>query len=293
MSPPLRGPARGPVRRTLPSSRASAGVGQAGGDAAGRHGIARILSKRGLCSRSEAAEWVRAGRVRIGARLVRDPEFPVAADRDDILVDGVPLAAPAPLYVMLNKPRGLVTTARDERGRDTVYRCFDGAERHGAPLPWLAPVGRLDRASEGLLLFCNDPGWAARITDPATGPRKTYRVQVDRIPTDDVLAALRIGTEVEIERRRVHIAAADARLLRTGTRNAWLEIALDEGRNRQIRRLLEAFDLGTLRLIRVAIGGLALGDLAKGEWRVLSAEDHAHLQRAPAEAPEPPSARRG
>lgn len=278
---PVRGPARGPARRAAPSSRASAAAGEAGSAAAGRHGIARILSKRGLCSRSEAAEWVRAGRVRIGARVVRDPEFPVAADRDDILVDGVPLAAPAPLYLMLNKPRGLVTTARDERGRDTVYRCFGDATHEGAPLPWLAPVGRLDRASEGLLLFSNDPAWAARITDPATGPRKTYRVQVDRIPTDAHLAALRAGTEVEIEGRRVHIAAADARLLRVGTRNAWLEIALDEGRNRQIRRLLEAFDLATLRLIRVAIGGLALGDLAKGEWRALSAEDHVRLQQAP------------
>ncbi len=275
------------VRRPASAPGAPDAAKKRPAEAAGkRHGIARILSKRGLCSRTEAAEWVRAGRVRLGARVVRDPEFPVAPGRDDILVDGVPLAASAPLYLMLNKPRGLVTTARDERGRDTVYRCFDGATLDGAPLPWLAPVGRLDQASEGLLLFSNDPAWAARITDPATGPCKTYRVQVDRIPSPDELAALRAGTHVEIEGRRVQIAAAQAGLLRAGTRNAWLEIVLDEGRNRQIRRLLQAFDLATLRLIRVAVGGLVLGDLAKGAWRVLSAEDLARLQRTPACAAE-------
>ena len=234
-----------------------------------RHGIARVLSKRGVCSRTQAAEWVRAGRVSVGGRVVRDPEFPTALDRDDIRVDGEPLRATAPLILMLNKPRGLVTTASDERGRDTVYRCFDGATRDGAPLPWIAPVGRLDKASEGLLLFSSDPAWAARITDPATGPSKTYHVQVDRIPDEGLLVALVSGAVINGER----LSAVSARLLRAGERNAWLEIVLDEGRNRQIRRLLEAFDIGTLRLLRVAIGGLVLGSLAKGAWRVLEAED--------------------
>ncbi len=234
-----------------------------------RHGIARVLSKRGVCSRTQAAEWVRAGRVSVGGRVVRDPEFPTALDRDDIRVDGEPLRTTAPLILMLNKPRGLVTTASDERGRDTVYRCFDGATRDGAPLPWIAPVGRLDKASEGLLLFSSDPAWAARITDPATGPSKTYHVQVDRIPDEGLLAALVSGAMIDGER----LSAVSARLLRAGERNAWLEIVLDEGRNRQIRRLLEAFDIGTLRLLRVAIGGLVLGSLAKGAWRMLEAED--------------------
>lgn len=234
-----------------------------------RHGIARVLSKRGVCSRTQAAEWVRAGRVSVGGRVVRDPEFPTALDRDDIRVDGEPLRTTAPLILMLNKPRGLVTTASDERGRDTVYRCFDGATRDGAPLPWIAPVGRLDKASEGLLLFSSDPAWAARITDPATGPSKTYHVQVDRIPDEGLLAALVSGAVIDGER----LSAVSARLLRAGERNAWLEIVLNEGRNRQIRRLLKAFDIGTLRLLRVAIGGLVLGSLAKGAWRMLEAED--------------------
>jgi len=225
-----------------------------------RHGLARILSKRGVCSRTEAARWIVAGRVSVAGRVVRDPEHPTAPDAA-IQVDGQPIAAAAPTYLALNKPRGLVTTVRDEQGRDTVYRCFDGAG-----LPWLAPVGRLDKASEGLLLFTNDPAWAARVTDPATGPDKTYHVQVDAIPTTEVLVALVAGMECDGE----FLRARSATLLRSGERHAWLEIALEEGRNRQIRRLLAAFDLGVLRLVRVAIGDVALGTLAKGAWRPLT-----------------------
>ena len=214
-----------------------------GGARGPRHGIARVLSKRGVCSRTQATEWVRAGRVSVGGRVVRDPEFPTFLERDDIRVDGQPLRRAAPRVLMLNKPRGLVTSASDERGRDTVYRCFDGATLDGAPLPWIAPVGRLDKASEGLLLFSSDPAWAARITDPATGPCKTYHVQVDRIPDELLLAALRAGVDLGGER----LSAVSARLLRAGERNAWLEIVLDEGRNRQIRRLLDAFDIAAGR----------------------------------------------
>ncbi|HRQ64899.1 MAG TPA: pseudouridine synthase [Xanthomonadaceae bacterium] len=228
-----------------------------------RHGLARVLSKLGVCSRSEAARWIAAGRVAVNGRLVRDPEHPTDRETDRIRVDGRDIGAATPVYLMLNKPRGLVTSTADERGRDTVYRCFEDAN-----LPWLAPVGRLDRASEGLLLFSNDPEWAARITDPATGPPKTYHVQVGAVPDDALPARLAAGIVDRGERLR----AASARLLRHGRKNAWLEIVLHEGRNRQIRRLLDAFDLPVLRLVRVAIGGLALGDLPKGRWRLL----HAH-----------------
>ena len=226
-----------------------------------RHGLARVLSKHGICSRTQAAQWIGDGRVRVDGHVVRDPEFAVDQARQRVAVDGRDLEAAPRLYLMLNKPRGLVTTASDERGRDTVYRCFDGAG-----LPWLAPVGRLDKASEGLLLFCNDPEWAARITDPATGPDKTYHVQVDAIPDAAVLGALEAGCDVEGE----HLRAKRVDLLRTGTRNAWLAITLDEGRNRQIRRLLSAFDLGVLRLVRIGMGPLALGGLGKGQWRALT-----------------------
>ncbi len=229
-----------------------------------RHGLARVLSKRGICSRSEAARWIAAGRVAVDGRVVLDPEWPVAGDDVPIAIDGTAPTLAARRYIALNKPRGLVTTRSDERGRDTVYRCLEDPA-----LPWLAPVGRLDRASEGLLLLCNDPEWAARLTAPSTGPDKTYHVQVDAIPADASLAAMEAGIDAGGERLR----AKSARLLRTGSRNAWLEIVLDEGRNRHIRRLLAACDIGVLRLVRVAIGDLALGDLPKGAWRDLAADE--------------------
>lgn len=229
-----------------------------------RYGLARVLSKRGLCSRSEAERRVRDGRVRVDGRIVRDPEFPLPLDALGIEVDGSAAQAKAHHYLVLNKPRGLVTTAQDEHGRETVYRCFDGAD-----LGWIAPVGRLDKASEGLLLFTSDPAWAARVTDPEQGPQKTYHVQVDGLPDEALLEALLLGVDDAGER----LQAASTRLLRRGERNAWLEIVLEEGRNRQIRRLLAAHDLGVLRLVRVAIGDLLLGDLSKGAWRPLAADE--------------------
>ncbi|HRG16088.1 MAG TPA: pseudouridine synthase [Pseudomonadota bacterium] len=233
-----------------------------------RYGLARVLSKRGLCSRSEAARLVAAGRVRVGGRVVRDPEAPTLLDAD-VAIDGDEAAAAEPLHLLLNKPRGLVTTRSDEQGRATVYDCFAGAD-----LPWIAPVGRLDRASEGLLLFSNDPAFAAAITDPEQGIEKTYHVQVEGLVDADALRRMEAGIDIDGERRR----AARATLLRSGAKNCWLEIVLDEGRNRQIRRMLEALGFPVLRLVRVAIGGLSLGDLAKGRWRRLTDADIVALQ---------------
>jgi 23S rRNA pseudouridine2605 synthase len=229
-----------------------------------RHGVARVISKLGWGSRTQAAEWVREGRVQVNGLVVQDPELPVRQGLDRIDIEGLEPSPASRIVLMLNKPRGLVTTAKDERGRATVYSCFAGAA-----LPWLAPIGRLDKASEGLLLFSNDPAWAARITDPGTGPSKTYHVQIDRLPDTALLAALERGALSNGER----LKARSARCLRSGDKNAWLEIVLDEGRNRQIRRLLEALDVSVLRLVRVAIGSLALGTLAKGQWRMLTQKE--------------------
>lgn len=229
-----------------------------------RHGLARVLSRAGLCSRSQALALVQAGRVQVDGRVMRDAEFPIAPGAHRIEIDGQPLQANQRIYLMLNKPRGVVTTASDEQGRDTVYRCLDGSG-----LPWVAPVGRLDKASEGLLLFSNDPQWAARITEPASGPHKTYHVQVDAIPDGPLLDALLQPVYDHGERLR----ARAVQRLRSGTRNAWLQVVLDEGRNRHIRRLLAAHGLGVLRLVRVAVGPLPLGDLGKGEFRHLAAAE--------------------
>jgi 23S rRNA pseudouridine2605 synthase len=223
--------------------------------------VARVISKLGAASRTQAAQWVREGRVRVNGKPLSDPEFPVRQGVDRVEVDGRQVGLAAQLVLMLNKPRGLVTTRTDEAGRDTVYRCFKGAA-----LPWLAPVGRLDKASEGLLLFTNDPAWAAGITDPKSAPDKIYHVQIDRLADPSLLANLERGVVLEGER----LTFKSVRCLRAGERNAWLEIVLEEGRNRQIRRLLTACDVAVLRLVRVAIGTLSLGELPKGQWRMLA-----------------------
>ena len=235
-----------------------------------RYGAARVISKLGLGSRTQAAQWIKEGRVRVNGRQVKDPEFPVNQASDRITLDGRENAPPR-LVIMLNKPRGLVTSTRDEQGRDTVYRCFAAAD-----LPWLAPVGRLDKTSEGLLLFSNDPAWAARVTHPSSGPDKTYHVQIARVPDAALLEHLERGAQVDGELLR----AKKASLVRGGQKNAWLEIVLDEGRNRQIRRLLSAFDIAVLRLLRVSVGNLQLGDLAKGAWRTLSEQEIESLASA-------------
>ena len=233
-----------------------------------RYGLARVLSKRGLCSRSEAERRIREGEVRVGGRVVRDPEFPTRLDQSDIVMADGAAENVVRRYIALNKPRGLVTTARDERGRDTVYRCFDGHD-----LPWLAPAGRLDQASEGLLLFSNDPLWNAAITEPRTPLLKTYHVQIDGIPESDQLLALQDGVRDQGELLR----AVRITMLRVGSRNAWLEVVLDEGRNRHIRRLLASGDWNVLRLVRVAIGPVTLGSLRKGEFRDLSMTEQSGL----------------
>ncbi len=231
-------------------------------------GLARVLSKLGYCSRSAGAALAREGRVRVDGLVRRDPEFPVTPGRQVITVDGRPVTAAAAVYLMLNKPRGLVTTTSDEKGRATVFSCLTDA-----PRGHLSPVGRLDQASEGLLLFTNDTAWADAITDPLTHLDKTYHVRIDCVPDEAWLAVLESGVMVDGERLR----AKRAGLLRSGGKNAWLEIVLDEGRNRHIRRLLEALNVRVLRLVRVAIGGLELRTLAKGAWRPLTVEEVAAL----------------
>lgn len=235
-----------------------------------RFGLARVLSKMGLASRTEAARLIEAGMVQVNGKIIRNPEYPVRMGVDAVQVHGAEAKARTFKALMLNKPRGMVTTRSDEKQRPTVYACLPEG------LPWMAPIGRLDMASEGLLLFCNDPEWAAALTDPACGPDKTYHVQIDRLPDNDLLQALRsgIGTEVGF------LSVKSIAVLRQGNRNAWLEIVLDEGRNRHIRRLLQAFDINVLRLVRTAIGGLQLGDLPKGRCRELTVADVALIDDA-------------
>ena len=234
-------------------------------------GLARALSKLGYCSRSQAAELIRAGRVKLNGMVRRDQETPAHPGKDRIEVDGAPLAPSAKIYVLLNKPRGVVTTASDEQGRKTVYAYLP------KNLPWIAPVGRLDRASEGLLLFTNDSEWAARITSPETQLNKTYHVQIGTIADETLLNTLRDGLRTS---NGDFLRVKQARVLRQGERNSWLEIVIDEGKNRHIRRMLEQLNVEVSRLVRVAIGTLALGQLQKGAARALTSEEKRSLERA-------------
>jgi 23S rRNA pseudouridine2605 synthase len=249
-----------------------------------RFGLARALSKLGYCSRSQAAFLVAAGRVRVNGRTVADPESPVRISpgllpEDRIEIDDVTVEKRQLVYLVMNKPRGLVTTASDEKGRPTVYALI------GKDTPWVAPVGRLDKASEGLLLLTNDSEWAARITDPASHLEKVYHVHVDQIVGAELLARIAQGRVVRGEHLRdEHLGAKKVALLRQGSKTCWLQIAIDEGRNRHIRRLLESFGLSVLRLVRVSIGPLELGELKKSEVRKLTKTEKDSLDWASAGA---------
>ncbi len=228
-----------------------------------RFGLARALSKLGYCSRSEAVRLIKAGKVALNSRVRTDPETPTLVGTDKIVVDGVPVGAVKLVYLMLNKPRGLVTTTSDELGRETIFECLRGG---GLPAH-LSAVGRLDKASEGLLLVTNDTRWAAAVTDPQQHVNKVYHVQIDRLADEAFLRDLEKGVITD-EGEKLH--AKTATLLRTGIKNCWLEIMLDEGKNRHIRRLIEEMNGEVLRLVRIRIGVLELGTLAKGAWRYLT-----------------------
>jgi len=217
---------------------------------------------------------IRDGRVQLNGAVRRDPETPVRIDQDRIAVDGRLIEGGQKIYLMMNKPRGLVTTASDEKGRDTVYSLL---AKDGEPLPWIAPVGRLDKASEGLLLLTNDSEWGARVSAPETHLEKTYHVQIAAVAEDQLIQALMRGVRTEDGDT---LRAKKTRLLRSGEKNCWLEITLDEGRNRQIRRMLQALDIDILRLVRVSIGPVELGKLAKGSYRRLTAAEKQSLDRA-------------
>jgi 23S rRNA pseudouridine2605 synthase len=234
-------------------------------------GLARALSKLGYCSRQQAFQLIRQGNVRLNGTTPKNPETPVRLGTDRIEVQGHALKPAEKICLMLHKPGGIITSTSDEKGRDTVYSLLP------PDLSWLAPVGRLDKASEGLLLFTNDSEWNARVTNPGTHLDKTYHVQIAAIADSHLIESLERGVETE---RNETLRCKHARLLRTGEKNSWLELTLDEGKNRQIRRILDALGIEVLRLIRVSIGPLQLGDLPKSAHRPLTHAELAALNRA-------------
>jgi 23S rRNA pseudouridine2605 synthase len=208
--------------------------------------------------------------VRVDGQMRRNPEAPVGFG-SRIEVDDRPVQSAAKIYLMLNKPRGVVTTASDEKGRATVYDVVGKSER------WVAPVGRLDKASEGLVLLTNDSRWAAKVLEPETHLDKIYHVQLDTIADEQLLEQLLNGVRTK-DGAVLRVKRAD--IVRRGQHRTWLEIALDEGKNRHIRRIFEHLDIEVLRLVRVAIGPLFLGDLRKGSSRELTSTEKRALDEA-------------
>lgn len=233
-------------------------------------GIARILNKRGFCSRAKAESLVCEGRVAWNGKVVVDPETPVPMNAE-ISVDGVPVLPAALLYFALNKPRGIVATASDERGRKTVLDLVAGKfQQH------VFPVGRLDKASEGLLLMTNDTAFADRILSPKSHLEKEYHVQIHRKPSDQEMRQMQSGVLVPprvfgmpFEKMRME----RVKILRCGKKTCWLSVVLNEGKNREIRRILEFLNISVLRLVRVRIGKWTLGNLKPGEIRRLSLDE--------------------
>lgn len=231
--------------------------------------MAQAIHKAGFASRAKAGELVAQGRVSLGGRVERDPAWLVRPG-DRIEIDGRPLVSERRLYWMCHKPRGLVTTADDPRGRPTVYRCLEGLA-----LPHLGPVGRLDKDSEGLLLFTNDTSWAAALLDPANRVSKTYEVRIDGRLDAAGVERMTCGVDHDGERLRAH----SVKTLRTEGDGSWIEVVLQEGRNREIRRMLAVLGFEVRRLVRRRIGDLVLGDLAAGAVRPLTEAEVEGLRR--------------
>jgi 23S rRNA pseudouridine2605 synthase len=226
--------------------------------------LERALSKLGLASRSEARALIASGRVSIDGRTVTDPTRRVTPETIAIEIDGrVPRRATESIAIALHKPRGYVTTRSDPEGRKTVYDLLtDLSER-------VVPVGRLDLATSGLLILTNDTQLADWLTDPRNAIPRVYLVTVEGRVTDTDLAILERGVRHDGEQLR----AASAELRKASTKESHLTMTLREGKNREVRRLLETIGHPVTRLRRIQFGGLGLGDVPPGQWRQISSAE--------------------
>ena len=225
--------------------------------------LERVFSKVGAASRTDARSWIGAGRVRVNGAIVRNPDQWIDPQRDRVSLDGEPLRPLPKTYILLYKPKGYLTTWRDPEHRPTVYDLLEDAGR------WLSPVGRLDLDTSGLLLMTNDTDFGERVMNPEHKIPKTYQVKAATLLTDEQLGQLRAGVVLHDGPTQ----PAAVRRLRDSGRRTHLEITITEGRNRQVRRMLEAVGSKVLKLVRTAIGPISIGDLPIGKWRELTAEE--------------------
>ncbi|MBV8708383.1 MAG: rRNA pseudouridine synthase [Acidobacteriaceae bacterium] len=229
----------------------------------------RVLSKAGLGSRSEARRWIGAGRVRVNGKIIQTPDHWVDVARDKVLLDDKPVREVEKRYILLYKPKGYLTTYRDPQGRPTVYDLLPGVEQ------FVGTVGRLDLDTSGLLLLTNDNLLAEALTNPEHKVAKKYLVKASSLLSDEQLQQLAQGVELSDGPTR----PAVVKRVRNSEKYSFLEITLTEGRNRQVRRMLEAIGSKVLKLVRVSLGPLTLEGLQIGQWRKLSASEVAELRR--------------
>jgi len=229
----------------------------------------RVLSKAGAGSRVDAAGWVRAGRVKVNGRIVRDPDHWVDMERDLVRLDGKPLEPRARIYLLLYKPTGYLTTYRDPQGRPTVYDLIADVGT------FVSPVGRLDLDTSGLLLLTNDNQLAERVTNPDSHLPKTYLVKASTRLSDEQLQQLRDGIALADGQTR----PAQVTRVRDSAKYTHFEITITEGRNRQVRRMVEALGAKVLKLVRVQLGAIRIGTLPIGKWRHLTDAEVRQLGR--------------
>jgi 23S rRNA pseudouridine2605 synthase len=214
----------------------------------------RMLSRLGLASRTVACEAIRAGRIKVNGRIVRDPDFWVRAENDTVHLDGNRLQRAPRVYLLFYKPKGVITSHGDPDRRKTIYDFLDKS------VPWVVPVGRLDRDTSGLLDF------AEYIANPESGIRKTYLVKLNSLISEEQIGQLRGGVMMK---RGDYAQPLSVRRLEDRGRYSWLEIVLTEGKNREVRRMTEAVGFRVLKLVRTAIGPCTPAGLQVGQWRKL------------------------
>lgn len=220
----------------------------------------RVLSRFGLASRNAAREAILSGRVKINGRAAKNPDVWVNPGEDVIHLDGNRLRPARKVYLLFNKPKGVITSYGDPDGRKTIYDCLD------PDVPWVAPVGRLDKDTSGLILLTNDTDFANHVTDPESGVPKTYLIKANVLVGDDLIDRLARGMELK---RGEWAQPRSVRRVEDRGKYSWLEMVLTEGKNREVRRLMEAAGLKVLKLVRTRIGPCALEGLQVGQWREL------------------------
>ena len=229
----------------------------------------RVLSRFGLASRTEAREAIQAGRLKVNGRVVRDPDCWVRPGEDMIQLDGQRLKPSRKIYLLFYKPKGVITSHGDPGGRKTVYDCV------GEMKSWVFPVGRLDKDTSGLLLLTNDTEFADFITNPESRIPKTYLVKTNALLSDEVLARLNEGV---VMKRGDFAKPEMVRRLEDRGKYTWLEVVLTEGKNREVRRMVEAVGFKVLKLVRTRLGPLTLGGLEVGRFRELTSAEVAALK---------------